>query len=180
MPSTRGAGTTVESGPSQRRLVNLRLHTADREERVNHAFPFVDRDWNVPFIVLNVAVEGPRFMKGPLDVRPDGLHTKESITALRRLDELSAESFAGLVHFDPWWVFRVEPRVDRERTKAIIATNVAGSFDRGGVRHALHDLEFEGRLQALVAVHAKGPMFQPAVFRKGEIDLLGLRHHGKE
>jgi len=164
----------------QRRLVNLRLHTADVQERVNHAFPFVDRDWKVPFLVLNVAVQGPRLFKGPLEVRADGLHTKGSVTGLRPMDELPIEALADVVHFDPWWVFRVEPRVDKERAKAIVFTNISGSFDHSGVRYALHDLEFDGNLQELVAVHGKDHFFKPAIFRKGEVDLLGLRHHRKE
>lgn len=164
---------------SQRHLVNLRLHTADVQERVNHAFPFVDRDWNVPFLVLNVAVQGPRTFKGPLEVKPDGLHTKESITSLRPMDELPVEALKDLVHFDPWWVFRVEPRVDKERAKAIISTNITGSFEHERVKYTLHDVEFDGTLQTLTAVHAKNRVFKPAAFRKGEIDLLDLRHSRK-
>ncbi len=170
----------AEPAASQRHLVNLRLHTADVQERVNHVFPFVDRDWKVPFAVLNVAVQGPRLFRGPLDVQPDGLHTNEPVTSLRPMEELPLEALANVVHFDPWWVFRVEPRVDRERTKAIIATNVTGSFEHAGTKYALHDFEFDGRLQALVAVHAKDHFFKPATFRKGEIDLLGLRHRRAE
>lgn len=160
----------------QRHLVNLRFHTADVQERVNHAFPFVDRDWNVPFVVLNVAVQGPRMFKGPLEVKADGLHTKESVTNLRPMEELAVEALKDLVHFDPWWVFRVEPRVDKERTKAIISTNITGTFERAGVKYALHDLEFDGTLQTLVAMQAKDRIFKPATFRKGEINLLDLRH----
>lgn len=167
----------AEAPPSQRRLVNLRLHSADVEARVNHVFPFVDRDWKVPFLVLNVSVQGPRVFKGPLEVRTDGLHTKASITSLRPVGEVPVEAFKDLVHFDPWWVFRVEPRVDREHAKAIVATNVSGSFEHEGAPYSLHDLEFDARLETLVAVHAKGAMFKPATFRKGEIDLLALRHH---
>jgi hypothetical protein len=165
--------------PRQRHLVNLRLHTADVQERLNHAFPFVDQEWNVPFLILNVSVQGPRLFRGPLEVRSDGLHTKESVTSLRPVDELSPESFQALVHFDPWWVFRVEPRVDKERTKAIVSTNVSGTFEHEGVKYALHDLEFDTTLQNLIAVHAKDRFFKPAVFQRGEINLLDLRHRGK-
>jgi len=161
---------------TQRKLMDRRVHLADGEHWTKYAFPFIDRNWEVAFVVLDLMATGPRILRGPLEVRPDGLHGTAASDALAPVSSVPLEVFQGLVHFDPWWAFRGVVGVERAWVEAILATNLAGRFLHAGVAYKMHDLEFDPTLTKLEALVAKDDAFRTATFRAGEIDLLQLRN----
>lgn len=160
---------------SQRHLVGRRLHMADAEVHTKYVFPFVDGAWSVPFFIIDAMSYGPRIFRGELEILPDGLRTAQPSQTLETLATVPVGTFANVVHFDPWWVFRGVPGVDRERIGAILATNVAGTFNHEGTTYKVHDLVFDPRAQSLESVVAKDPVFRNATFAKGDLDVLQLR-----
>lgn len=165
----------AEELATQRHLVGLRLHMADGEFVTKYAFPFVDPAWSVAFTVVDAMTMGPRLFAGSLELRSGALFAQEPVSALQSLSTLPVQRFDEVVHFDPWWVFRGVTGVDRERINAILATNIAGTFNHLGTTYKLHDLGFDPSLKSLDAVVAKDPVFRTASFRKGDLDLLALR-----
>ncbi len=164
-----------ESAITQRRLVGKRLRMGDVELHAKYAFPFIDREWASPFVVLDVFGMGPRVFHGPLDLTRDGMHTAVSPADLQRIETVPVETFEGLVHYDPWWVFRGVAGVERDWVKAVVATNIAHPFEREGKKFKIHDLALTAGLRGLTAVVAKDDIFHQVDFHKGEIDLFGLR-----
>ncbi len=83
--------------------------------------------------------------------------------------------FDEIVHLDPWWAFRGIAGVERTYVDAILASNVAGSFNREGSTYTLHDLEFDPGFRNVTGLAAKDPVFRSVTFHKGDVDLLLLR-----
>ncbi len=164
-----------ETLASQRHLVGRRLSMADAEVHTKYVFPFVDEAWSVPFFIIDAMTYGPRMFRGELEVLPDGLRTSQPSEKLENLATVPVSTFASVVHFDPWWVFRGVVGVDRERINAILATNVAGTFNHEGTTYKVHDLVFDPHVHSLQSLVAKDPVFVTATFAKGDLDLLQLR-----
>ena len=160
---------------TQRHLVGLRLRMADAELVTKYVFPFVDGTWSAAFTIVDAMAIGPRLFRGSLELVSGALVAKEAVSALEPLASVPVKEFEPVVHFDPWWVFRGIGGVDRERIDAILATNLAGTFNHEGTTYKVHDLEFDPSLRSLEAVVAKDPVFRPITFRKGDLDLLSLR-----
>lgn len=164
-----------ESVVGQRRLVSQRLHLADAEFHAKYAIPFIDKDWMAPFTVLDLMGAGPRVFVGTIEVKPDGLHATGTSADLRLLESVPLDTFGGLAHYDPWWVFRGVSGVPRDWIDTVIATNIAHPFVRDGKEYKVHDLEFSAGLRGLTAVIAKDEVFNRISFHREEIDLLSLR-----
>lgn len=161
---------------TQRHLVGLRLRMADAELVTKYVFPFVNEDWSVAFTVVDAMAYGPRIFQGPLALRSGALHTKESTSKLEPISSLPLKRFETVVHFDPWWAFRGIGGVERDWVKAILATNIAGTFFHEGTTYKLHDLEFGPDLDRLDAIVAKDPVFKTVTFHRSDVNLLLLRH----
>ncbi len=161
---------------TQRHLAGLRLHMADAELVTKYVFPFVREDWKVAFTVVDAMTYGPRVLHGGLELRGGGLFAKEALSALKEIDSVPLQEFDRLVHFDPWWALRGVSGVERDWVKAILASNIAGTFNHEGTTYKLHDLEFTAGLDAVDAVIAKDPVFHTVSFRRSDLDLLLLRH----
>ncbi len=160
---------------TQRRLVGLRLRMADAEIVTKYVFPFVDSTWSIVFTVVDGMAVAPRVLRGSPELRSGVLIATEPSSALEPLTTVPVKDFEAVVHFDPWWAFRGVAGVDRERIDAVLATNIAGTFNHEGATYKLHDLGFDPALKSLDAVIAKDPVFRTVSFRKGDIDLLSLR-----
>ncbi|HYM40072.1 MAG TPA: hypothetical protein VEY12_08025, partial [Thermoplasmata archaeon] len=145
------------------------------ELRTRYVFPFVDDAWTVAFVLVDATPLGVRILPGPLEVRPDGLHSAEPTGKLERIETTPLERFEELVHFDPWWTFRGAAAVDRRWVSAALASNIAGTFNHEGTTYKVHDLEFDPRLTVLEGLAAKDPVFRARVFGKGDLDLRRLR-----
>jgi hypothetical protein len=179
----------AEGATTQLRLVDLPLHLPDQRLHVDHAFPFVDRHWRIAFHLLDLYLAGPRVLRDPLEFRPGGLFCRSDSRALLFLGAVPREELAGLVHFDPWWVFRnptfavPSPYApfagaglpDPGWIEAVKATNIAVRFAHEGRRYAVHDLEFDPGLRRMDALVARGPLGRRVAFHYGEIDLMELR-----
>lgn len=165
---------------TQRHLVGRRLRMADVEVHTKYVFPFVDESWSVPFFVIDAMTLGPRLFRGPIDLLPDSLATSLPSDKLERISTVPTSRFDAVVHFDPWWVFRGSTGVEREWVDAILATNIAGAFNREGTTYKIHDLVFDPHLQALEGLAAQDPLFHKATFRKGDVSLLQLRKPRRE
>jgi len=161
---------------TQRHLAGLRLHMADAEVLTKYVFPFVDAAWSVPFTVVDAMTYGPRLFRGTLELRSGALYSNEPVSKLEPISAMPVERFEAVVHFDPWWAFRGIGGVGREWVDAILASNIAGTFNHEGTTYKLHDLTFDPALKALDAIAAKDPVFRNASFRKGDVELLLLRH----
>lgn len=166
----------AELAHTQRHLVGLRLHMADAEVVTKYVFPFIGEDWRVPFAVVDAMTYGPRILRGPLELRSGALFTQEPTSRLETIPSMPLEVFERLVHFDPWWAFKGVSGVDRDHVKAILASNIAGTFNHEGTTYKLHDLEFTPALDAVEALVAKDPVFHTVSFHRSDIDLLRLRH----
>ncbi len=160
---------------SQRRLVGRRLRMADGDVHTKYVFPFVDDSWSIPFFIVDAMGYGPRIFRGEVEALPDGLHTAQASAKLETISTVPPTAFGELVHFDPWWVFRGVAGVERAWVNAILAANIAGTFNHEGTTYKLHDLAFDDHLRALEGVIAKDPVFRTASFRKGDLGLLQLR-----
>ncbi len=166
----------VELAHTQRHLAGLRLHMADAEVVTKYVFPFVDEAWSVAFTVVDAMTYGPRVFRGRLAPRSGALYAQEPVSALEPIPSVPPDRFEGLVHFDPWWAFRGIGGVDRVWVDAILASNIAGTFNREGTTYKLHDLEFDPDLRTVDAVIAKDPVFRTVAFHRGDLNLLLLRH----
>ena len=151
---------------TQRGLVGRRLRLVDGEVVTRYVFPFVDGEWRVPFAIVDILGRGPTVLAAPIE--PDGADLRSALA-------IPLEAFLGLAHFDLWWVFRGIPELERPWVNAVISTNIAQPFTRDGVRYKIHDLAFPPGVRELTAVRVKDEVFHPREFRKGELDLLGLR-----
>jgi len=165
----------TENLATQRHLVGRRLWMADAEVHTKYVFPFVDEAWSVAFFVIDAMTYGPRLFRGELEVLPDGLRTSQSSARLEKISATPTSGFANVVHFDPWWVFRGAPGVERDWVNAILATNIAGTFNHEGTTYKIHDLAFDSHLRSLEGVIAKDPVFKTVTLGKGDLDLLQLR-----
>jgi hypothetical protein len=165
----------AEALGTQRHLVGRRLRMADVEVHTKYVFPFVDESWSVPFFIIDAMAYGPRLFRGELELLPEGLRTALPSEKLEKIAAVPASRFDTVVHFDPWWVFRGVTGVEREWIDAILATNIAGTFNHEGTAYKVHDLAFDPHLRSLEGVVAKDPVFHTATFRKGDLGLLQLR-----
>ncbi len=161
---------------TQRHLAGLRLHMSDSEVVTKYVFPFLGEDWGVAFFLVDAMTYGPRVFAGRLELHGGALRAKEPTSALGKIESLPLEKFERLVHFDPWWAFRGVAGVERDRVKAILASNIAGTFNHEGTAYKLHDLQFTAGLDALDAVIAKDPLFHTVSLHRSDLDLLLLRH----
>ena len=166
----------AEVRPTQRHLVGLRLRMADAELVTKYVFPFLDDNWSVAFTVVDALSYGPRVLRGNLELREGVLRTDARTSQLEKITTVPLERFGELVHFDPWWAFRGIGGVPREWIEAVIASNVAGTFNHEGTTYKLHDLTFNASLTALDVLLAKDPVFREVSFARGDVDLLQLRH----
>jgi len=159
----------------QRNLVGLRLRMADDELVTKYTFPFVDAEWKVSFVVVDLLGRGPRVLRGSIR-RESGLLVTENRDAdLAAVESVPEGAFEKLVHYDPWWDFRGVSGVRREWIRAVLATNIARPFERNGRIHKVHDLEMSDGMEVLDAVIVKDDRFAKVRFQKGDIDLLSLR-----
>ncbi len=164
-----------EPGVSERGIVGRRVKFDDGEVLAKYTLPFVDQSWRVPFTVLDRMGGPPRVHEGTICWSGDLLRASGRIGALRGVESIHIDHFAGLVHFDPWWAFRGVSGVDRRWIAAIFATNIAGRFAHEGRSLKLHDLRFSDEMRELNAVVAKDDRFHVVEFVSGGIDLLALR-----
>jgi hypothetical protein len=164
-----------DQGVRQRGLIDRRIVFADTERAADYMFPFVDRRWRVPFVVLDLRMGPPYVLDGPLRVDRFRFRTPFRLSDLRRIESVSIEELANLVHYDPWWVFRRVSGVDQARLEALFATNVVPPFQHGGLTYRVRDFVFSGELDRLQEVQAKRGPFHPKSFRPGDIELLTLR-----
>ncbi len=166
---------TGEVGPTQRRLVGLRLHVGSTEYMTKYVFPFVDDSWAVPFYVVDAMTLGPRVLRGRLEMRSGALHAVDADARLEPLAALPTARFSEVVHFDPWWAFKGIAGLERAWVEAVLASNVATTFNHEGFTYKIHDFAFDTSLQTLDTLVAKDPVFRTVSFRKGDLSLLGLR-----
>ena len=165
----------IEGAVRQRGLVDRRIVFADSERAASHVFPFVDRRWRVPFVVVNFSEGRPMVLDAPF--RPDRFRFRTALRVrdLRRIESVPLQDFDELVHFDPWWVFRRVSGVDRAWVEAVFATNIAAPFRHGGRRYEVRDLAFSPELDRLEEITAKRALFRTFTFHPDEIELLALR-----
>ena len=161
---------------TQRHLAGLRLHMADAEVVTKYAFPFIDAAWSVAFVVVDVMAVGPRVFRGPLELRSGALYTTETRSKLETVSGIPSARFDELVHFDPWWASRGIAGVDRAWVDAILASNLAGTFNHQGTTYKVHDLEFDAGLRSLEALVAKDLVFRTVSLHRGDVELRALRH----
>lgn len=174
---------------NQLRLVDLRIHFQDRSWPLSHAFPFADARWRVAFVLLEIYGLGLRIQWESLEARPDGLHTRSSTKELQLLGSIPRGDLAGLVHFDPWWVFKSPVFLMAQGTagapgvlapdpawiEAVKASNIAVRFEHEGHRYTVEDLVFDPGLRRIEEVRTRDRWSRPRTFRYGEIELLRLR-----
>ncbi len=165
----------AEVAPSQRHLVGLSMRFSDSELRTKYVFPFVDAAWSVPFCTVDGMGRAPQVFAGAVELRDGAFVTKEPISALTTIASLPLTRFDEVVHFDPWRTFRGIAGVDRAYVEAILASNIAGSFNHEGSTYKLHDLEFDPEFKNVTALVAKDPVFRSVTFHKGDVDLILLR-----
>lgn len=161
---------------TQRHLVGIRLHLADAELVAKYVFPFVDESWAVAFTAVDAMTQGPRVLRGNLELRSGALYSNASMSHLEKITSVPLERFREVVHFDPWWAFRGIGGVPHEWIDAVIASNLAGTFNHEGTTYKVHDLEFDPSLTRLEALVAKDPFFKTVSFARGDLNLLLLRH----
>ena len=159
----------------QRQLVGRPLRMSDAEIRSKYVFPFMDESWSVTFSLIDTMTQGPRLFRGALEVRADGLRSQETSSKLEPITTVPVARFDDVVHFDPWWTFRGIAGVDRPRVNAVLASNLAGTFNHEGTTYKVHDLEFDPGLTGLKGLVAQDAFFRARVFRKGDLGLLQLR-----
>ena len=145
----------IEGRVRQRGLVDRRIVFADSERAASHVFPFVDRRWRVPFVVVNFPEGRPMVLDAPF--RPDRFRFRTALRVhdLRRIESVPLQDFDELVHFDPWWVFRRVSGVDRAWVEAVFATNIAAPFRHGGRRYKVRDLAWK---RSPRSVRCSGPL----------------------
>ena len=164
-----------DTGIRQRGLVDRRIAFSDTERAVSYVFPFVDRRWRVPFIVVALSMGAPLVLDGPFRLDQFRFRTALRTSDLRRIESVSLEDLEGLVHYDPWWVFRRVSGVDHAWIEAVFATNIGAPFRHGGRTHKIRDLVFSVELDRLEAIEARAGLFQTVTFRPGDVELLRMR-----
>src|SRR5207245_5472173 len=95
-----------EGGARQRGLVDRRIVFSDAERDVSYVFPFVDRRWRVPFVVVALSAGAPLVLDGPFRVDQFRFRTALRANDLRRIESIPLEDLGQLVHSDPSCVFR--------------------------------------------------------------------------
>lgn len=163
----------------QRELVGKKIAFADSEVDTKYTLPFVDASWGVPFVVVDRLGGPPGIAAVRFDFDGRRMHTSASAHALHPIESTPVDSFASLVHFDPWWAFRGIGGVDQAWLSAIFATNIARPFHHEGKVFKIHDLQFAQGMNRLEALVAKDELFRTTEFHVGEIDLLALRARPK-
>lgn len=165
----------LEAGIRQRDLVGKKITFADSEVETKYTLPFVDATWGVPFVVIDRLGGPPGIAAVQFDFDSRHIHTTASVHALHPIESMPIDSFASLVHFDPWWALRGVGGVDQAWLSTIYATNIARPFHHEGKAFKIHDLRFAHGMDRLEAVVAKDERFHPTEFHAGEINLLALR-----
>ena len=117
----------------------------------------------------------PRVSDAAIRFDGDRLHAPSREADLRPVESISADRFAELVHFDPWWAFRGVSGVDRRWIEAIFSTNIARTFVREHRTLKVHDLRFSDDLRTLEALLTKDDAFRTVEFHAREIDFRSLR-----
>lgn len=164
-----------EAGVRQRHLTGLRFRTGDGEHLTKYVFPFVNDAWTVPFYIVDAMTLGPRIFRGDLMLQDGALRAKDPKARLEPLATLSTSDFDEVVHFDPWWVFKGIAGIDREHVTAVLASNVAGTFEHEGSTYKVHDFAFDETLRSLLTLEAKDPVFRTKAFHRGDLAILALR-----
>ncbi len=159
----------------QRGLVDRRIVFADGERTADYVFPFIDRRWRVPFIMVDLSMGLPWILDGPFRVDQFRFRTPLRTSDLRRIESVSIDELSKLVHYDPWWVLRRVSGVDRTWVGAVFATNVAAPFQHAGLTYKIRDLVFSAELDRLQEIEAKRGPFHAMTFRPGDIELVTLR-----
>jgi len=164
-----------EGGVRQRGLVDRRIVFSDAERAVSYVFPFVDRRWRVPFVIVNLSIDAPLVLDGPFRIHQFRFRTALRSNDLRRIESIPLEDLEQLVHYDPWWVFRQVSGVGRAWIEAVFATNIAAPFRHGGRTHKVRDLIFSAELDRLEEIEARAGLFRAVTFHPGDVELLSLR-----
>jgi len=164
-----------EGGVRQRGLVDRRVVFSDAERAVSYVFPFVDRRWRVPFVIVNLSTDAPLVLDGPFRIDQFRFRTALRSNDLRRIESIPLEDLEQLVHYDPWWVFRQVSGVGRAWIEAVFATNIAAPFRHGGRTHKVRDLIFSAELDRLEEIEARAGLFRAVTFHPGDVELLSLR-----
>jgi len=159
----------------QRGLLDRRFVFSDAERDVSYVFPFVDRRWRVPFVIMDLSVGAPLVLDGPFRVDQFRFRTALRSNDLRRVESIPIEELGQLVHYDPWWVFRRVTGVNRRWIEAVFATNIAAPFRQGGRMHKVRDLIFSAELDRLEEIEARAGLFRAVTFHPGDVELLSLR-----
>src|SRR5437763_14555057 len=122
----------IEGRVRQRGLVDRRIVFADSERAASHVFPFVDRRWRVPFVVVNFSEGRPMVLDAPF--RPDRFRFRTALRVrdLRRIESGPLQEFYELVHFDPWWVFRRGSGGARAWGEVVLATEIDAPYRHRG------------------------------------------------
>lgn len=165
----------AEPGIRQRDLVGKKIAFADSDVESKYTLPFVDATWGVPFVVIDRLGGPPGIAAVKFDFDGRRMHTQASVRALHPIESMPVDSFASLVHFDPWWALRGVGGVDQAWLSAIYATNISKPFHHEGKAFKIHDLRFAHGMDRLEVVVAKDERFRATEFHAGEISLLALR-----
>src|SRR5437899_12768984 len=126
----------ADAGVRQRGLLDRRIAFADTERAANYVFPFIDRRWRVPFIVVDLSMGPPCVLEVPIRADQYRFRTPLGTSDLRRIESVPLDELAKLVHYDPWWMFRRVSCVDRAWLVAVFASNVAAPVPHAGVTHS--------------------------------------------
>jgi hypothetical protein len=161
----------------QRGLVERQVLFADSQIGTRHIFPFVDRRWRIPFVVLDLSEGRPMVLEGPFRQDQFRFRTYSRAADLRAIESIPIDDLRELVHFDPWWVFRRASGIQWAWAEAIFATNIAHPFRAFGRTWKIRDLVFCSRLDRLQEIQARSPILRSRRFRVGDLDLLSL-HQG--
>lgn len=164
-----------DDGVRQRGLVDRPLVFGGEERLTRYVFPFVDRRWRVPFVVVDFPDSPPKLIEGPFRFDRFRYRTPTRVSELRSIESVALDDFRSLIHFDPWWVFRGVSGVASAWAQAVFATNIAHPFQHAGRTYKIQDLVFSQLLDRLDGIDAKGGMFRSVTFRPGDLDLLALR-----
>src|SRR3989442_11220952 len=165
----------ADAGVRQRGLLARRIAFADTERAANYVFPFIDRRWRVPFIVVGLSMGPPCVLEVPIRVDQYRFRTPLGTSDLRRIESVPLDELAKLVHYDPWWMFRRVSGVDQAWIEAVFATNIATPFRHGGITHRVRDLVFSANLDRLEAGEGRPAAFPPRAFPPGDNGAAALR-----
>src|SRR3989449_9972318 len=101
----------ADAGVRQRGLLDRRIAFADTERAANYVFPFIDRRWRGPFIVVGLSMGPPGVLEVPVRVDQYRFCTPLCTSDLRRNESVPPHELAELLHYDSWWMFRRVSRV---------------------------------------------------------------------